>query len=253
MKPFSFRAFIRKYFFNPHWRCAACGREIFGDEYFCADCEKALPVADGNICAHCGRKTDVPEDYCRSCKNRLTAIDKGRSAFFYDKPVSDLILKSKYGGGRYLLDMFAEYLAAVYFKNYFSADIICYVPMTEKAERKRGYNHSKLIALKFSELTGVKVGHCISKIKDTERQAKLTGRERAVNLAGSFRVTDKAAVRGKAVLLVDDVTTTGATAQEIGSVLKTAGAKTVYLITVASVPEVHKTQEKKDQARKNRV
>ena len=100
-------AFIRRYFFNPEWRCAACGKEIFGGGYFCAECLAKLPFISGYICGHCGRPVPAPAEYCEACKNRITELDCGRSVFRYEYPVSGLILRFKYGGQKYLGDMFA--------------------------------------------------------------------------------------------------------------------------------------------------
>lgn len=228
-------AFIRRYFFNPEWRCAACGKEIFGGGHFCAECLAKLPFISGYICGHCGRPVPAPAEYCEACKNRITELDCGRSVFRYEYPVSGLILRFKYGGQKYLGDMFAEYISSTYFKNYFAADFICYVPMTKKSEKKRGYNHGRLLAEKVSLSVGVPVEHCLVKVKETKRQAKLSRKERVSNLSGAFRVADKKAVNGKTALIVDDVTTTGATAQELCTVLKKAGARRVLLLTAAEV------------------
>lgn len=228
-------AFFRKYFFNPKWRCLVCGKEIFEGDYFCEDCAKKLPVREGAICAHCGRASVIPTEYCDTCKGKLTAIDKGRSTFEYDKPISGLIKRAKYEGERYILTAFAEYLALVCFKNYFAADFIVYVPMTKRAERKRGYNHGRILAEKTAEIVNIPVIDCLEKTRETKRQAKLDGEQRRKNLIGAFKVTDKSAVKDKTVLIIDDVTTTGATAEAIAEVLKKAGACSVLLATVAGV------------------
>ena len=112
--------------------------------------------------------------------------------------------------------------------------------MTEKAEAKRGYNQSKLLAQKLCEKINVQVIDCLVKSKETKRQATLTASERRKNLTDSFRVVNKKLVKGKSILIVDDVTTTGATAQILAQKLKGAGATNVYLITVASVPPFDK-------------
>ena len=115
-----------------------------------------------------------------------------------------------------------------------------YVPMTEKALKKRGYNQSKLLAEALSLKTEVPVLDCVVKVKETKRQATLKRGERLKNLKEAFRVCDKKAVKDKTIVLVDDVTTTGATAEVIAERLKSAGAKLVYLITVASTPPIDK-------------
>lgn len=229
-------AFLEKFLYNPKWRCISCGKEIFDDNsYFCEACKEKLPTREGAICAHCGRETVAPVEYCDTCKGRLTAIDKGRSAFEYDKPISGLIKRAKYGGEKYILTALAEYLSLVYFKNYFAADVIVYVPMTKKAERKRGYNHGKVLAEKTSEIVGVPVLDCLEKTRETKRQAKLNAESRKKNLIGAFKVTDKRAAENKTVLIIDDVTTTGATGEAVAEALKKAGASSVLLLTVAAV------------------
>ncbi len=228
--------FFRKHVFNPEWQCVCCGAENFDGGYFCKDCLKTLSFNDKAICDHCGRKVIESEAYCSTCKEHMTSVDKARSVFNYQQPVSGLIQNLKYKNNRYLAEVFGDYLYVIYLKNYFNADYLCYVPMTKKAERKRGYNQSQLLAKGLSIKTGVPIGEFIIKAKETERQAKLNRKERLKNLNGAFKVTDKKSVKDKTILIVDDVSTTGSTAQAIAEKLKKAGAKTVYLLTVASTP-----------------
>ena len=228
--------FFKKYFFNPKWRCNVCGKELYDGKYFCASCEKQLPFNDGVICDHCGRKVLSAEKYCSTCKERLVNLDKCRSAFIYDKPINSLIKRAKYDGKKYLLNCFVEYLAWCYYKNYLNAEVVVSVPMTEKSKRKRGYNQSEILSKLFAEHVGVPYIDAIEKVKETSRQARLNRNERMKNLDGVFRVKNKKEIKGKAVIVVDDVTTTGATAENIAKRLKSAGAKEVYLLSVASVP-----------------
>lgn len=232
---------FEKAFFNSKWKCLLCGEEIFDEsKSFCEKCEQGLPFNDGAICAHCGRKVIVSETYCSTCKGVLTSLDMCRSCFNYEKPISKLIQDLKYHNKRYLADYFSERLSLLYFKNYFNADAFVFVPMTKKALRKRGYNQSEILARKVSEKTNVPVLDCIVKTKDTKRQATLTRVERLKNLDNAFKIIDKKAVKDKSLVLVDDVSTTGATAQTIAHRLKRAGALKVYLITVASTPPKEK-------------
>lgn len=240
------KEFIVNKFFNTKWRCNACGREIFDGKYFCDKCEKELPFVKGPICLHCGRETVVPEEYCSTCKNMLTAVDKGRSVFNYEKPISGLIKKAKYSGAKYLIDVFSEYLYLVYTKNYFNADVATFIPMTEKAQKKRGYNQSELLARKFGELSGVKVEQLLVKKKETEHQAKLDRSERLKNLTDVFRTVNKKEIKDKSVIIIDDVSTTGSTGQAVAEKLKSAGAKCVYLLTVASVSRKPKKEGEKN-------
>lgn len=226
---------LTQYFFNEYWRCAVCGREIFEEKIFCSECENNLPYNDVNICDHCGRKTLSPTEYCLTCKEKLVDLDKGRSAFNYEQPIVQLIHRAKYRDGRFLCREFGKILVTIYFKNYFNADFITYIPMTKKDERKRGYNQTRLIANALSEQVNVPVIDCLEKVKQTSRQAKLTRDERLENLKGAFKVKTRKIVNGKKVLIIDDVTTTGATLSLIATKLKKAGAEKVFSLTVASV------------------
>ena len=173
-------------------------------------------------------------------KNVLVDLDMCRSAFSYEYPMSKLVKDAKYNNAKYLIEFFAEQLSNVYFQNYFNADYLVYIPMTEKAKKKRGYNQSLILAEKLSGLINVPVLHAVKKVKETERQATLSRAERLKNLDNAFRVVDKKSVKDKNILIIDDVSTTGATAQIIANRLKNAGAKTVNLITVCSTPPIDK-------------
>ncbi len=235
-----FKEFLDKYFFNYKWRCLSCGKEIFKEELFCEDCYKSLPFNDKHICEHCGRQTKNPENYCLTCKNKLTEIDIGRSCFVYDKPISELIQDLKYNNKRYLKDVFSKYLSITYFKYRLSADLIVCVPMDKKSIKKRGYNHTKLLAESLSKIINVKFCDLIIKKKETLKQVGLNREQRLKNLKSAFRIKDKNCVKNKTVLIVDDVTTTGATGEAIASTLKKAGATKVILLTIASVSLMNK-------------
>ena len=106
--------------------------------------------------------------------------------------------------------------------------------MSEERLKERKYNQSELLANEFCLLSGKETISVITKVKETERQANLTLKERLKNLSSSFKV-EKNAVSGKKILLIDDVLTTGATAEAISKQLKSANADKITVLTVASV------------------
>lgn len=232
--------FFKKNVCNSEWTCAVCDLEKFNKGVICEECEKKLPYNNEYICAHCGRKTLASTQVCSTCSEVLTAIDRGRSVFTYEGDIPRLIMGYKYYNNQYLTDFFAEKLSFLYFQNYFNADIITCVPMTKKAKNDRGYNQSELLARALSERVNVPFVECVVKVKDTKRQAKLKRRERLKNLEGAFKVTKKSLVNDKKIVIVDDVSTTGSTAQAIAVRLKNAGAIRVYLLSVASTPPIDK-------------
>jgi ComF family protein len=235
-----FGKFFTNNLYNPAWKCEICGREKFDEDLLCEDCKKKLPYNNKYICFHCGRQTIAATEFCSTCGERLTALDRCRSVFVYKGIVTKLITRLKYNNKQYLVDFFVDKLAFLYWQNYFNADYITYVPMSEKAFLRRGYNQSKLLAEKVSKKTGVPLSDCVIKVKETKRQAKLNRKDRLKNLEGAFRVVNKANVKDKTFVIIDDVTTTGATAQAVAERLKKAGAIKVYLISVASTPPYDK-------------
>lgn len=232
-----FKDFIRKVMFRREWTCVSCGVELFGEEYFCPDCIKKLPFIGANKCNHCGRSALLNEEYCDTCKNFFTSVDIARSVFDYRGKIAYLIQKFKFNGEKHLATVFAKYMLPVMLKNFPRTDFITFVPMTEKARKKRRYNQTELLANELSMLSNVPCYQAVTKKKETQRQVKLGKAERLKNLQGAFSVIDKKLISGKKILLIDDVLTTGATAQAIACLLKDKGAEQVYLLTISSVPD----------------
>ncbi len=219
--------------FDEHLTCNLCGEEVFHREDFCAECLSKLVFIGGDRCERCGRAELKPVEACRSCK--ASFVDLSRSVFKYGKESSLLIQKLKYGGAAYLARILAKYLFRAYTENYFSPDVVTFVPMTDKEHFKRGYNHSEKLCEELCKLVGAQPFPLFVKKFDTLNQVGLDFEERQKNLKGSFSLVDGVDVKGKKVLIVDDVLTTGATSSELARLLKSKKAKTVYLITVASV------------------
>jgi ComF family protein len=167
------------------------------------------------------------------CKNLAPKFKKATSPLVYKDGAVRLIHKFKEGQG-YLKYYFAD-LIAPQCKKFEGADSITYVPMTERAEYDRGFNQSKIVAEELSKKLGLPLlVDAVKKTRETEEQKNLNRREREKNLAGCFKA-DKKLVSGKNIILVDDVLTTGATADEVTTQLLKAGAGCVFLATIASV------------------
>ena len=220
--------------FDKHLTCNLCRREIFDGQDFCNDCLKTITFNDGIVCDTCGRKVNVSTLRCDSCKGEW-AIDKANSVFIYKDGAEKLIKDLKYGKHQYLAEIIAPYLKEVYVKHLYAPDFITFVPMTEKAEEKRGFNQAYLLARELAKLTDNRLISPLIKTKDTPQQEALNKKDRQENLLKCFKVIDVKAVKGKKILLIDDVLTTGATAHACAEKLKAKGAKSVYLLTVASV------------------
>lgn len=227
---------LQRFLFPLNYTCNACGCENFNGKYFCDDCLKQLPFNKGTVCNHCGRYVFNSEERCFSCRDRETYFQKARSAFVYAPPIDHLITQLKYNGKKYIAQILAEYMSPVYFAAFFNSQVMVYTPMSGKRLKQRGYNQAKLIADELSPLISVPVlDDVLVKNKETERQVTLSAVERKKNLSGSFAVNNKEAIKGKSVLIIDDVMTTGATVEILSQLLLKSGAETVNVLTAASV------------------
>ena len=228
---------ISRYDDTHNFTCDNCGGELFDGRRLCDACKKQLPYNNGHVCPFCGRRVKEPGT-CLDCKQKPLKVEKARSLFLYEGDAAALIRLFK-TGRKYLFRTFTEELLPIVNREFADADAITYVPMTKRAQRKRGYNQSKLLAEGLSKATGKPLVCAVEKKHETADQRELTRAEREENMKNVFTVTDKEQVKGKHILIADDTLTTGATAGALSEALKKAGAAAVYLVTVASV-------EKKD-------
>lgn len=223
---------LKEIVFPANYTCDICGAETFGSN-ICETCLKTVVFNNGTTCPVCGRKTVRPE-ICLECKAQPPRYKRAVSPLVYDGGVIELVAKFKNGDG-YLKDYLAQLISQMLI-DLPRCDCIIYVPMTKKSQKRRGYNQTELVARSLSKLTYIPVVKgAVEKVKNTLIQKGLTFKERQENVKGAFKVVKKEELKGKTVLIVDDVLTTGATADEMCKVTLAAGAKCVYLATIASV------------------
>lgn len=203
-------------------------------------CEKCALPLNNNFCKRCGRHKVGLGAYCGECAGQDLRFDEARSAVNFDETARALVHRLKYGGARYLVPGIVEFMLDVLFASGWEADRLTFVPMHKKRRKQRGYNQAELLARELSRRTDLPCEELLLKTVYTVNQAKLDRKEREENLRGSFASAGRAPER---VILVDDVMTTGSTASECASVLKKHGAKFVYLLTFASVPEYSLTDK----------
>ena len=237
--------FIKESLFPLSYTCDGCGIEVF-EGNLCPQCLKDTTFNDQITCPVCGRKTEKRWEICIECKAKPPLYETAVSALVYEGTAIKLIHKFK-NGDAYLKDYFADLIVAKLY-DAMQFDYIAFVPMTKKAERKRGYNQSKLLAESISERIKVPVCDVVEKVKTTTEQKSLSGKDRAKNLEGSFKPKSKNALLNKSILLIDDILTTGATADAMCKSLFRAGATKVYLATIASV-EYKPDEKDKNEAR----
>lgn len=222
--------------FSSH-KCLCCGKDVFDDNAFCADCATRLVFNNGKTCKRCGVGIDGEEDYCTNCNFDKVYFDRAYSVFSYEGAIKDAILQLKFVGcGSYARPL-AKYLAFACVKYGIDFDVVCYAPMTDKSKRQRRYNQSQLLAKQLCDILDCtdKFSDALVKIKETARQENCNKQQRKENLVGAFKLVGD--VKGKKVLVIDDVKTTGATLNECAKVLKRGGASQVIGLTVASRKE----------------
>lgn len=224
---------VRKYDDTHNFTCDICGREVFDGERVCEACRKALPWNDGKICPLCGRKVKEA-GICLECKEKPLQTDKVRSAFLHEKEAARLVVRYK-RGQKYLYRTLAELVLPIIKREFPDAEALVCVPMTKKAQRARGYNQSLVLCEEYARRLDIPVLAVAEKRRETQSQKFLGRAEREKNLEGCFRISDKTAVNGKTLLIIDDTFTTGATVSELAGALKHAGAAKVYAFTATSV------------------
>lgn len=225
--------FLKKTLFPKDFTCDICGVETFGSN-LCDDCKKSVVFNDDDVCPVCGRKMPYTA-LCPECKDKPPAYTKAVSAFVYKDGAQILIWKFKNGSG-YLKDYFADILAWKVLDGLPPCDFIVSVPMTRRDRLRRGYNQSDLLAKSLSKRINVAyLKGALTKIKENKEQKSLSQKEREENVRGCFRVEKRGEIKGKRILIADDVMTTGATANELAKILLSAGAEEVFVATAVSV------------------
>ncbi|MEW5806575.1 MAG: ComF family protein [Acidobacteriota bacterium] len=187
---------------------------------------------------------------CGRCQTKRYHFDRALSFGEYSGTLREIIRLYKFGKKRYLSVPLAELLLKALkmeMKRRESShfDLIIAVPLHRKRERARGFNQSFLIARHIGKKSGVDVGkQVIRRIKDSIPQSELPADKREKNVIGVFetktlwkmRRNSRKKISGKRILLIDDIFTTGATISECSRVLKRAGAKEVFVLTIAHTP-----------------
>jgi ComF family protein len=186
----------------------------------------------------CGRPSDRLGSYiCSRCNETLPWYDEyAKSAFAYLEPISHLINIYKFNNAIHLTADFAEYLETAFRKKYdvSKVDLVVPVPLHSKRLAKRGYNQSGLLAAAFAKrIDRLYDETSLVRLRDTAHQSRLSGDDRRKNLNGVFRVTCPSQVRGRTIVLIDDVMTTGATIEECSNALYDAGAYKVLPFVLA--------------------
>lgn len=201
-------------------------------------------------CMGCGSKAGCDRDWlCEDCRRGLSERWLGATpppedgrivgmacAFRYNGPVAGVVHNLKYRGVRELAGPMGRHmvqaLAAI---RPVDADCVVPVPMHRRRLARRGFNHAELLAGQAADRLGLPMLEALERTRNTPQQARLDDALRRENIKGAFAL--RADVRDRQILLVDDVCTTGATANACAQALLEGGAKAVYLLCYARAGE----------------
>lgn len=217
--------------------CSACGKELLSHIRggLCPECEKTSVKLGTDICGKCGRALANEAEFCDTCIRNERAFVRARSCYVYEGAPKKFVYRLKFGGRRYLAAFIAEAMVDRYLDCGFECDCVVAVPLSAKRKRKRGYNQAELIAEELSSRLKLPlIDGALVKTKENKPQTKLTKREREENVRGVYDVTSPETFKGRRVLVVDDVMTTGATLGEVSRILYKAKARSVEALTYCS-------------------
>ena len=176
---------------------------------------------------------DTETEYCQDCRKHRSFVTEGRSLFVYRGAVRKSMYRFKYANRRKYADFLAEEALQRWESWMWEKKIeaIVPVPMYVKKERYRGYNQAALFGKALSEKMNIPcILHLMIRVKNTQPQKELNGRERENNVKNAFQSLDNV-VKYKRILVVDDIYTTGSTVEAVAEKLKEAGVEQVYVLT----------------------
>ena len=219
--------------------CPICRSPTPEAHHICPECFKELDFITPPQCAACGMPFEFDMwagSLCGACLRKLPRYDMARACFVYNEASKKLILPFKHGDRMELTPLLVKLLEQTGRDVIQESDVVIPVPLHRLRLMKRKYNQAALLAQKIARKhRKTYLPDTLIRTKHTASQGHLHAHQRRRNVAGAFALKDARKVRGKNVLLIDDVMTSGATADECAKVLKKTGARKVMVLTVARV------------------
>ena len=224
-------------------RCLLCGEQIGpgADILFCPACGGRLTIIQPPLCSCCGRllPDSTASHLCGNCLQHPPAFSKARALFIYDDFSSPLVHSFKYRGQTTGQRTFSALLRrSPIIPEMNTPELIIPVPLHHKRLRQRGFNQALTLARSFFPKDKQIIrSDLLVRQRWTTPQASLNGHERRKNLRNAFIAAHSAPLKGKNILLIDDVFTTGSTLNECAAILRHNGAHDIQALTLARVLE----------------
>ena len=198
----------------------------------CVLCGNVLEKEELDLCKDC--RMDAPEYPNRKSKRQF--LDSFAAVWYYEGNVRKSLLRYKFHNARSFAAPYGRLLAMKLLELYPEGfDVLTWVPVSRLRKLRRGYDQVELLAKAVGKELGITPVPLLKKVRHNRPQSGIHGAaQRRANVLGAYRETDREAIAGRRILLLDDILTTGATAGECARVLKTAGAKEVHCAAVAA-------------------
>jgi ComF family protein len=209
--------------------CGGCSRP---GSRWCSDCQEKVKLIKGQVCPLCG-EPQSEDAICKSCIDSPPAYQMLRSSTEFGGPLREAMHRLKYKQDLGLGESLSKHLIELYNHLKWETDYVVPVPLSEQRMRERGYNQAGLLArpLAYAIQTPYRPD-ILERSRETRSQVGLSARERQQNVADAFTSSPEQ-VRGKVILVVDDVTTTGSTINSCAQAFCRAGVSAVFGITLA--------------------
>jgi ComF family protein len=219
--------------------CVFCGTLLTENRHFCASCRDAINADSSLCCPRCAGSVGafaVVDGCCPACRLERFAFEQVIRLGRYDGLLRDVVLRLKNQRGEGLAELIGEHWAEQAAERFrpLGLDAIVPVPLHWLRRWQRGYNQSAGLCRGLSSILNLPCqSNWLRRIRSTPRQTSQTAAARKANVRGAFRTRPGATLRGRAILLVDDVMTTGATAHEAARAVLEGGARRVVVAVLA--------------------
>ncbi|MDU9390941.1 ComF family protein [Pseudomonas sp. zfem002] len=225
---------------NNNHTCLLCDEPAGQTHPVCVPCESELPWLDEH-CRICALPLPINGLLCAQCARRRPAFRQVEAPWHYGFPIDSLITRFKHQRqwplGRLLASMLGNWLSHRFDEGLPRPALLLPVPMASRRLRQRGYNQAAMLGEWLAAQLAIPcASDLLSRPRDTPAQQALDARARRRNLKNAFALADPAAIEGRHVALVDDVLTTGATAQALARLLRDGGAARVDVYCLARTP-----------------